>query len=44
MLKGIDEGDNDARRVIERLVVDLCGSKATTTRRSMLSAAVPDID
>lgn len=27
VLKGIDEGDNDPRRVIERLVVDLCGVK-----------------
>ncbi len=27
VLKGIDEGDSDPRRVIERLVVDLCGLK-----------------
>ncbi|GIV15748.1 MAG: DNA polymerase III subunit delta [Armatimonadota bacterium] len=27
LLKGIDEGDNDPRRIIERLVVDLCGVK-----------------
>lgn len=26
-LKGIDEGDSDPRRIIERLVVDLCGVK-----------------
>lgn len=27
VLKGIDEGENDPRKVIERLVVDLCGLK-----------------
>lgn len=44
VLKGIDEGDSDPRRVIERLVVDLCGLKPSTTRRSMQSAASPEID
>lgn len=28
VLKGIDEGESDPRRVIERLVVDLCGLKS----------------
>ncbi|MDW8320672.1 MAG: DNA polymerase III subunit delta [Armatimonadota bacterium] len=27
VLKGIDEGDSDPRRIIERLVIDLCGMK-----------------
>ncbi len=44
VLKGIDEGDSDPRRVIERLVIDLCGMKPSTTRRSMQPAAVPDTD
>lgn len=35
VLKGIDEGENDPRKVLERLVVDLCALKAVTTRRSM---------
>lgn len=42
VLKGIDQGDSDPRRVIERLVVDLCNLKSPTTRRSMQFAAAPD--
>lgn len=34
VLKGIEEGDSDPRRVIERLVIDLCGSTQATTYRS----------
>ncbi|MER3474551.1 MAG: DNA polymerase III subunit delta [Armatimonadota bacterium] len=42
VLKGIDEGESDPRRVIERLVVDLCTLKVETTRRSMPSAVEPE--
>lgn len=35
VLKGIIEGESDPRRLLERLVVELCQLKGTTTRRSM---------
>ncbi len=38
VLKGIDEGESDPRRVVERLVVDLCGLGSETTRRSISPA------
>lgn len=44
LLKGIDEGDSEPRRVIERLVVDLCGAGTSTTRRSMPFSVVPTVD